>query len=673
VRQAAGTTSRRYSVKYFWFFLGSVGIYFGQDLRIKGLRICMNFRFSPLRWVAGLRQKTFLGLLLVLLVGIVAARAWVGDDVFITMRVADQFVHGFGPVYNQGERVQAYTHPLWLLLLTGAYALWRDPYAVPIALSVVVSLAAVGVAACRAAGSFTGAALGLVLLAFSSAFVDYSSAGLENPLNHLLAAVFVAVLLGARQAARLPLWLALIAALAFLSRADTLLLYLPVLLVVFIQRRGWNTLLQLAVGLLPVLIWEVFSLLYYGFPFPNTYYAKLTSTIPPGDLLLQGLRYLFYTLKNDPLSLIIILVGSALPFWMRQWRLAALVFGSWLYLAYVVVIGGDFMAGRFLTLSIFLGALLIMSFDFRHVPRAVPLLCALLAAGLGGSAHSPTLDFQVDLHANRDFEDGIADERLIFLENSLLNSKPQAAQPLHAWAKEGQKAALSAERLWVLGPVGMIAFYAGADKRIVDTYALVDPLLAHIPPVRDPQWRPGHMLRVIPDGYLDTLRTQVNQIVDPDLARYYDALRLIVRGKLFDPQRLITIVRMNLGYYNSLIVPDRYYFGGELIKTLAEAATPLQFGGLVLSSTGLRVDFPAYLNYAWLQLEVNVESAYAIAYYRDNRLIVEQPVAALLGGSGLQTRLLQVSPQARQTGFNRVRLLPMKGKQFRFGSLKLVE
>jgi len=255
----------------------------------------MNFRFSPLRWVSGLPQKIFLGLLLVLLVGILAARAWVGDDVFITMRVADQFVHGFGPNYNQGERVQAYTHPLWLLLLTGAYALWRDPYAVPIALSVVVSLAAVGVAACRAAGGFSGAALGLVLLAFSAAFVDYSSAGLENPLNHLLAAVFVAVLLGARQAARLPGWLALIAALAFLSRADTLLLYLPALLVVFMQRRGWNTLLQLAVGLLPVLIWEGFSLLYYGFPFPNTYYAKLTSSIPPGDLLLQGLRYLFYT------------------------------------------------------------------------------------------------------------------------------------------------------------------------------------------------------------------------------------------------------------------------------------------------------------------------------------------------------------------------------------------
>ena len=219
----------------------------------------------------------------------------------------------------------------------------------------------------------------------------------------------------------------------------------------------------------------------------------------------------------------------------------------------------------------------------------------------------------------------------------------------------------------------MIGFYAGADKWVIDRYALVDALLAHIPPVRDPQWRPGHMLRLLPEGYLETLRTRVNRIVDPDLARYYDALKLIVSGRLFDPQRLITILRMNLGYYNELIVPDRYYFGGELIKTPYQAATPLQPPGLVLSSAGLRVDYPAYLDYAWLQLEVNVESAYAIAYYRDNRLIVEQPVAALAGGSGLQTRLIEVSLLARKSGFNRVRLLPVKGKLFRFGSLMLVE
>ena len=35
--------------------------------------------------------------------------------------------------------------------------------------------------------------------------------------------------------------------------------------------------------MLPLLAWELFSLLFYGFPFPNTYYAKLNTGIPKAE------------------------------------------------------------------------------------------------------------------------------------------------------------------------------------------------------------------------------------------------------------------------------------------------------------------------------------------------------------------------------------------------------
>ena len=38
-------------------------------------------------------------------------------------------------------------------------------------------------------------------------------------------------------------------------------------------------------GFLPLLCWEMFALLYYGFPFPNTAYAKLSHGLPRGELL----------------------------------------------------------------------------------------------------------------------------------------------------------------------------------------------------------------------------------------------------------------------------------------------------------------------------------------------------------------------------------------------------
>lgn len=59
---------------------------------------------------------------LLILLGIFALvlyrSAWLCDDAYITFRTVDNFINGYGLRYNTGERVQAYTHPLWLLLLS---------------------------------------------------------------------------------------------------------------------------------------------------------------------------------------------------------------------------------------------------------------------------------------------------------------------------------------------------------------------------------------------------------------------------------------------------------------------------------------------------------------------------------------------------------------------------
>ncbi|MEK6222134.1 MAG: hypothetical protein N2D54_07785 [Chloroflexota bacterium] len=51
---------------------------------------------------------------LVLVFGVVLIRtAWMNDDAVITLRSISNFDAGYGPVYNLGERVQTFTHPLW--------------------------------------------------------------------------------------------------------------------------------------------------------------------------------------------------------------------------------------------------------------------------------------------------------------------------------------------------------------------------------------------------------------------------------------------------------------------------------------------------------------------------------------------------------------------------------
>src|SRR4029077_14822094 len=42
---------------------------------------------------------------------------WMDEDAFINFRIVDQIFAGHGPVFNAGERVEAATSPLWLLIL----------------------------------------------------------------------------------------------------------------------------------------------------------------------------------------------------------------------------------------------------------------------------------------------------------------------------------------------------------------------------------------------------------------------------------------------------------------------------------------------------------------------------------------------------------------------------
>src|SRR2546422_5472766 len=67
---------------------------------------------------------------------------WVSDDAFIDLRVVHNLLHGHGPVFNPGERVEAYTSPLWVAVLAAAKTVLRP---VPLEwLAVAAGLVATG-------------------------------------------------------------------------------------------------------------------------------------------------------------------------------------------------------------------------------------------------------------------------------------------------------------------------------------------------------------------------------------------------------------------------------------------------------------------------------------------------------------------------------------------------
>ena len=57
-------------------------------------------------------------LLLILFGFVFFINAWVVDDAYITFRTVDNFIKGYGLTWNISERVQVYTHPLWMFLIS---------------------------------------------------------------------------------------------------------------------------------------------------------------------------------------------------------------------------------------------------------------------------------------------------------------------------------------------------------------------------------------------------------------------------------------------------------------------------------------------------------------------------------------------------------------------------
>ena len=115
-------------------------------------------------------------------------------------------------------------------------------------------------------------------------------------------------------------------------------------------------------GFLPIILWEVFSVLYYGFPFPNTYYAKLTTGIPQSELYQQGWLYFQNSLTWDHITLPVIALGVLFSFFQRKPKQISLALGIVLYLGYILNIGGDFMSGRFFSAPFLLSLALISEF-----------------------------------------------------------------------------------------------------------------------------------------------------------------------------------------------------------------------------------------------------------------------------------------------------------------------
>ncbi|OBF10567.1 hypothetical protein A5730_06725 [Mycobacterium sp. ACS4054] len=321
-------------------------------------------------------------------------RRWIADDGLIVLRTVRNLLAGNGPVFNQGERVEANTSTAWTYLMyAGAWVggPMRMEY---VALALALTLSVLGVALLmlgaarlyapslrgRRALMLPGGALVYVALPPAR---DFATSGLESGLVlaylGLLWWMMVCWAQPVRNRPDRPIFvgaLAFVAGFSVLVRPDLALMGGLALIMMLVAARGWRrrALIVVAGGLLPV-GYEIFRMGYYGLLVPGTALAKDAA----GDKWSQGMIYLAnfdapYAVWVPVVLLVplgvLLLAARRRPSFLRPalapdyGRLARAVQSPPAVVAFVLVSGliqalywirqgGDFMHGRVLLAPLF--------------------------------------------------------------------------------------------------------------------------------------------------------------------------------------------------------------------------------------------------------------------------------------------------------------------------------
>lgn len=488
---------------------------------------------------AGLRFLTVSGLL-ALSIWELNFIAWVGDDAAITLRTVLNFIHGQGPVFNVGERVQAFTHPLWFLLLSvGAYV-HPSVIDVVIMLSMALSLLSMFLFSTYVCQSWRSAiVLGCILLT-SKSYADFSASGLENPLCTTLLITFFLVARTSlkHHSERSVILLGFIASLLYLTRADLIVLIAPLTMYVlyaghFSARKYFRI---MALSSSPALLWTIFSIIYYGFPVPNTAFAKLGTGVGALESLAQGFKYFKQSFSVDPVTLLTISSGIIIGLFSSI-PARSLALGAVLYCVYILRIGGDFMSGRFFSAPLIV-SLIAISLHQRYFKLVGPplALCGLLNIDTALLRQKTIVDFQY----------GIADERRYYWPGRnyrYLLSHHRSPDYRRLWRTFDPQKLRRINS--ICGGLGYRGLESGPAVHIVDSCGLADPLLARLP--SRPNQRVGHWLRNVPTNYLISIVANQNHLIDDDVKDLYDKIRIVTRGDLFTWERWLAIYELNFG------------------------------------------------------------------------------------------------------------------------------
>ncbi len=303
------------------------------------------------------------------------------DDANIFFVYARHVSAGDGFVFNPGgERVEGFTSLLWVLIAGAATAIGGSPETPLLVLNVL--LVSATVLLCLRGLSTLRAAVFLILLLSDPSFMVWHTSALMET------ALWSALLTTLAMAGAQPLpfrcesrALAIVSALLVLTRPEALVWVPALLALLFFARsdaattaRGLRRVGSAVVAFIgTAAALTIFRLLYFGFPLPNTFYAKVSPSLV--YRLSEGIRYLTSYINSSVVVLSCAVAVGASAVHLVKVRFAdartlALTGAAACGLVVPVLTGGDHFGGFRCYQPIFPLLLLTLLNFFGHVVPA---------------------------------------------------------------------------------------------------------------------------------------------------------------------------------------------------------------------------------------------------------------------------------------------------------------
>ncbi|HET6511126.1 MAG TPA: hypothetical protein VFH43_02965 [Candidatus Kapabacteria bacterium] len=240
------------------------------------------------------------------------------DDLYISFRYAEHLAGGHGLVWNIGHApVEGYTNFLLVLYLALVHAVGLDPLTSVQILNILLAIIGAYLLAKLALTFFPDPASSTARAASIITAIAYCANPYVwmNALSGLETVLFTTLIL----ASLCSLWRAhigeityfpgfFLAAISVLARPDGVLfggLAALVFVVASPHKKKMVVLAALVGFVLPVALYEIWRISYFGSPLPNTYYVKVTNAVN----VFAGRAYLVSFYKTEAMLLLMLLVG----------------------------------------------------------------------------------------------------------------------------------------------------------------------------------------------------------------------------------------------------------------------------------------------------------------------------------------------------------------------------